>query len=421
MAKVLKFIDEETTSICGTPNYIPPEMVKKQAYGIKADIWAFGCIVFALISGGPPFDCKGDIGKTLENIRSLTISYPQNLDSNLQDLFYKIFEKDPKMRYDIHQVMAHKFMKKEQIQMTFNANSNNPKVDIKKQIKSLFSDTNKETALASIKNIVNKDSSININNTKQIGNHIISSSKIMKKQKSSMLTKEDLLAKLKVKQPKKNSYFFDVQSSIKPQIQPANVSNINQSQVSQSIEVSEIFSSNVNKVANTSHNWTKSYGSINPIVVNPKVDPNTSHHYFRCKNTSNNYEQGCKIDTSPMISRAAKERISQGSTNLTKPQAINMKSSSYGKEKATNVQDSYGFDLSSKKKPRCNSINLGYNNNQSLIKSTTNKLGVGSLSKQSNSNTNENIMEKGLNQFDRLIKPHKLAIGLIRPGREAHA
>ena len=293
-------------SICGTPNYIPPEMVKKQAYGIKADIWSLGCIIFALVSGGPPFDCKGEIGKTLENIKNCKINYPAVLDNNLQDLFYKIFEKNPKNRYDIHQILAHKFMKKEQFQMTINANNSNSKVDIKKQIKSLFSEKNKETAIDSIKQIVNKDTSINLNNSKHIGNHIISSSKMMKKSKNIVLTKEEILAKLKVKQPKNNSYFFETKP---PNKVPNTSTNINQSQVNQSTEINDVTTNNVKKNSITAQNWTKSYGSINPIITNPKIEP-SGLHYFRCSNKNSTIEGGVKIDTSPMISKAVREKMS---------------------------------------------------------------------------------------------------------------
>ena len=70
LAKVLNTVDEETKTICGTANYIPPEMVNELPYGIKGDCWAFGCVIFSLKTGGPPFDSKGDIKSTIENIKS---------------------------------------------------------------------------------------------------------------------------------------------------------------------------------------------------------------------------------------------------------------------------------------------------------------------------------------------------------------
>ena len=43
------------TSICGTPQYMAPEIFAEQDYGEKVDIWAAGVIAYILLSGWPPF------------------------------------------------------------------------------------------------------------------------------------------------------------------------------------------------------------------------------------------------------------------------------------------------------------------------------------------------------------------------------
>ena len=40
---------------CGTPSYISPEMLNRQAYGKAVDMWACGIIVYVLLSGSLPF------------------------------------------------------------------------------------------------------------------------------------------------------------------------------------------------------------------------------------------------------------------------------------------------------------------------------------------------------------------------------
>ena len=43
------------TGVCGTPGYIAPELLQRQPYGIGADMWSIGIILYELVSGRPPF------------------------------------------------------------------------------------------------------------------------------------------------------------------------------------------------------------------------------------------------------------------------------------------------------------------------------------------------------------------------------
>ncbi len=48
--------DEHSLStMCGTPGYVAPEILRKEKYGTKADMWSMGVIVFILLGGYPPF------------------------------------------------------------------------------------------------------------------------------------------------------------------------------------------------------------------------------------------------------------------------------------------------------------------------------------------------------------------------------
>ena len=42
-------------TLVGTINYLSPEMIKEQKATLASDLWAFGCIVFKMISGKVPF------------------------------------------------------------------------------------------------------------------------------------------------------------------------------------------------------------------------------------------------------------------------------------------------------------------------------------------------------------------------------
>ena len=48
---------------CGTPNYIAPEVVKREGYyGKPADVWALGVIIFRMVAGSFPYkNVKNDL------------------------------------------------------------------------------------------------------------------------------------------------------------------------------------------------------------------------------------------------------------------------------------------------------------------------------------------------------------------------
>ena len=54
LAKPLKE-DQHTFTMCGTPVYFAPEVIKSTGYGRKAEIWALGVLLHELLSGNPPF------------------------------------------------------------------------------------------------------------------------------------------------------------------------------------------------------------------------------------------------------------------------------------------------------------------------------------------------------------------------------
>lgn len=55
---------QEHNTLCGTPNFIAPEVASQQNHSFPADIWSIGCLFYTMITGIPPFE-QGNVQNTL--------------------------------------------------------------------------------------------------------------------------------------------------------------------------------------------------------------------------------------------------------------------------------------------------------------------------------------------------------------------
>jgi len=60
--------EQSRKSLCGTPIYISPQIVKNESYDNKVDIWSLGVLTYELIFGRTPFDirCQDDLQKIVD-------------------------------------------------------------------------------------------------------------------------------------------------------------------------------------------------------------------------------------------------------------------------------------------------------------------------------------------------------------------
>ncbi|XP_011640530.1 serine/threonine-protein kinase PLK1-like [Pogonomyrmex barbatus] len=103
-------------TICGTPNYIAPEVLYKQAYSYEADVWALGCILYALLVGQPPFDTA-----TLkETYARICNNHYREVDDSIasksgQDLIRWLLQSNPELRPSLERVKEHAYLTKEYV------------------------------------------------------------------------------------------------------------------------------------------------------------------------------------------------------------------------------------------------------------------------------------------------------------------
>ncbi|XP_066599205.1 serine/threonine-protein kinase PLK1-like [Prorops nasuta] len=103
-------------NICGTPNYIAPEVLYKQAYSYEADVWALGCILYALLVGQPPFD-TATLKETYARICS---NHYREVDDSIasksgQDLIGWLLQPNPELRPSLERVKEHAYLTKEYV------------------------------------------------------------------------------------------------------------------------------------------------------------------------------------------------------------------------------------------------------------------------------------------------------------------
>ena len=108
----LDYKGQKRTTICGTPNYMAPEIINEKAYSYEVDIWSLGIIIYTLIIGKPPFD-SNDEKKTYKKIKDIQYSFPEgiNISKEAKDLIKQILILEPSKRPNLEQILNHAFFK----------------------------------------------------------------------------------------------------------------------------------------------------------------------------------------------------------------------------------------------------------------------------------------------------------------------
>ena len=92
---------------CGSPCYVPPEMVKEEKYnGALSDIWSAGVILYLMLCGNLPF-YDDDNQILYEKILSGKYEIPEHLSENAKDILSKLLEVDPQKRINFEGIKSH--------------------------------------------------------------------------------------------------------------------------------------------------------------------------------------------------------------------------------------------------------------------------------------------------------------------------
>jgi polo-like kinase 1 len=79
LATKLDFEGERKRTVCGTPNYIAPEILEsKNGHSYEVDVWSLGVIIYTLLIGKPPFETS-DVKSTYRRIRMNSYVFPEHI------------------------------------------------------------------------------------------------------------------------------------------------------------------------------------------------------------------------------------------------------------------------------------------------------------------------------------------------------
>ncbi|KAI5637974.1 protein kinase domain-containing protein [Phthorimaea operculella] len=109
LATQLNGPDEKHVTMCGTPNYISPEVASREVHGLPADVWGLGCMLYTLLVGSPPFHTQ-HVKTTLNKVINADYKIPSDLSLAAQDLLMKLLCKDPTKRITLKGIMEHPFL-----------------------------------------------------------------------------------------------------------------------------------------------------------------------------------------------------------------------------------------------------------------------------------------------------------------------
>lgn len=97
-------------SFVGTAEYVSPELLNDNYVDYKCDIWAFGCILFQMIAGKPPFKATNEY-LTFQKVMKIQYAFTAGFPLIIRDLVKQILVKDPDQRPNIQQIKEHHFFK----------------------------------------------------------------------------------------------------------------------------------------------------------------------------------------------------------------------------------------------------------------------------------------------------------------------
>lgn len=90
--------------MCGTPEYLAPEIIKSKGHTKAADWWAFGILIFEMLAGYPPFYDDSPV-RIYKKIVEGQYEIPVVIPPNARDLIQRFLKADCRIRFGCTSVL----------------------------------------------------------------------------------------------------------------------------------------------------------------------------------------------------------------------------------------------------------------------------------------------------------------------------